>query len=317
MAADVETIVHGLRMRLLEQIRHAGLWELEHFGQTALFDSITGSCQTISQNSQFLAQALRSILLTLAILVYIAAISPLAFLLITLLLAVGAVGHLRLGRELEEEQKRLAIEEKALFESVSDLFDGFKEQRLSSARSQALNDTFAGVSERTATASKTVHLHIWQQFVFGETAFNLMLGVVIFVAPSYSATFGQEVVKAAAAVLFMSAPVFGLMQSVAVMTAADAAAGRMLDLEKQLGKLAEDGSTGHALPLPADFHELKMEGVEFAFPALKDEKAFTVGPIDLVIKRGETTFITGGNGSGKSTFIKLLTGLYCPNRDGI
>jgi putative ATP-binding cassette transporter len=102
MAADVETIIHGLRMRLLEQIRHAGLWDLEHFGQTALFDSITGSCQTISQNSQFLAQALRSILLTLAILVYIAVISPLAFLLITLLLAVGAVGHIRLGRELEE-----------------------------------------------------------------------------------------------------------------------------------------------------------------------------------------------------------------------
>jgi putative ATP-binding cassette transporter len=37
-----------------------------------------------------------------------------------------------------------------------------------------------------------------------------------------------------------------------------------------------------------------------------------VGPIDLTIRAHEITFITGGNGSGKSTFLKLLTGLYQP-----
>ena len=35
-----------------------------------------------------------------------------------------------------------------------------------------------------------------------------------------------------------------------------------------------------------------------------------MGPIDLEINKGETIFIVGGNGSGKSTFINILTGLY-------
>ena len=39
---------------------------------------------------------------------------------------------------------------------------------------------------------------------------------------------------------------------------------------------------------------------------------FTLGPINLTIHRGETIFIVGGNGSGKSTFINILTGLYYP-----
>jgi len=39
---------------------------------------------------------------------------------------------------------------------------------------------------------------------------------------------------------------------------------------------------------------------------------FAVGPINLTIQKGELIFITGGNGSGKSTFLKLLTGLYPP-----
>ena len=41
-------------------------------------------------------------------------------------------------------------------------------------------------------------------------------------------------------------------------------------------------------------------------------QTFSIGPITLTINAGETLFITGGNGSGKSTFIKILTGLYSP-----
>jgi putative ATP-binding cassette transporter len=37
-----------------------------------------------------------------------------------------------------------------------------------------------------------------------------------------------------------------------------------------------------------------------------------LGPINLVFQPGEIVFVIGGNGSGKTTFIKLLTGLYAP-----
>jgi putative ATP-binding cassette transporter len=34
--------------------------------------------------------------------------------------------------------------------------------------------------------------------------------------------------------------------------------------------------------------------------------------VDFHVDAGETVFITGGNGAGKSTFLRLLTGLYRP-----
>jgi putative ATP-binding cassette transporter len=299
-------------MRLMDQLRRCDLLKLERFGQTALFENITQASQTISQNSQFLALSLRSILLTGAILIYIATVSPLAFLLIASLLGVGTILYIRLGRELETQQRHLMVEEASLFEAVSDLFDGFKEQRLDSAYSRALNQTFAAVSDRTVAARNLVHRHNWHQFVFGETAFNMMLGLVIFVVPTYATSFAQEIVKVSTAVLFMASPVFGLMQALAVMRAAEGAAGRMLELDGELALLAEQGSDAADQPVPRGFAALGMEGVSFTFPAVPGETPFSVGPFDLVLRRGEVVFVTGGNGSGKSTFLKLLTGLYHP-----
>ena len=314
MGAGMEEAIDGLRMRLLERLRHADLLKLERFGETPLFESITQSCQTVSMNSQFLALSLRSVLLIVAVMVYILAISPLAFLVIAVTVAVGATVYWWLEIALRQYRDALAAQESALFESVSDLFDGFKEQRLNSARSRDLKIWFGAVSSSMTSARNEVHRRGWQQFVFGETGYTLMLGVVVFVVPGYSPSFDVDVVKVTAACLFMASSVFGLMQSMAVMAAAEAAAGRMLALETELAALEEAGSEAPGLPLTADFSEIRLSSVEFAFPAPAGERAFAVGPLDLTIRRGETVFVTGGNGSGKSTFLKLLTGLYHPLR---
>lgn len=312
LAADVEEAIDLLRMKLLEQLRHADLWQLEHFGQSRLFENITQSCKVISSNSQYIAQALRSVVLIATILLYIATVSMICFVLLTVLLAIASAAYYRLGKSLEAFQAQLADHETKLFECVSDLLDGFKEQRLCSERSRALGKAFCEQSADTLTARSTVHLHSWQQFVFGETTFNLMMGLVVFVVPIYSPSVSAELVKISAAILFMVTPVFGLMQSLAVLRVAENAAGRMTKLEIELRALAELGSHGPFDSVPTEFSEIRLQKVEYAFPAGNGEQPFTLGPLDVCIRRGEVIFITGGNGSGKSTLIKLLTGLYRP-----
>ncbi len=314
LASDIEEAIDGLRMKMIARLRHAGLWKLEHFGQSRLFGNITQSCKTISSNSAYLAQAMRSVVLIVTILLYIATVSMVSVLLLVLLMAAASFAYYRLGLTLEKSQEELADRETKLFECVSDLFDGFKEQRLCSIRSHALGDAFGGESADTMVARSEVHRQTWQQFIFGETTFNLMLGVVVFVAPIYAPTVNAELVKISAAVLFMMTPVFGLMQSFTVLRAAEAAAGRMTALESELAALAEQGSNEPSEPVPADFSEIRMNAIEFSFPAPSGEEPFTLGPMDICIQRGEVIFVTGGNGAGKSTFIKLLTGLYQPAR---
>lgn len=321
MSADIETAIDQARSRMLDRLTRADLRRLEDWNRADLYESVTRNCGVVSMNSQYLALTVRSAVLTVAVLAYIAAISLAAFVFIGSLLAVGAVVHYRLGLELEARRAASATTETEMFEHVSDLFDGFKEQRLSSARGRELGEGFATASRKTVEVRSEIHLHGWQRYVFGETAFNTMLGLIVFVVPAMSKAFADQMSRVVSAVLFMATPVFGLMQTVMIMAEAERAAGAIMSLEDRLGELVEPGSEpeNDAIPIAVspDFEEIRFDKVVFSFPAPEGERPFTVGPIDLVLRRGETVFITGGNGSGKSTLVKLLTGLYRPERGRI
>ena len=65
-----------------------------------------------------------------------------------------------------------------------------------------------------------------------------------------------------------------------------------------------------------DFNILSIDKMQFSYSSTNGA-AFGVGPFNEKIQRGELLFVIGGNGSGKSTFLKLLTGLYYPQEGGL
>jgi putative ATP-binding cassette transporter len=311
LAADVEAAIHLQRVRLFEGITALEFPVFETFGRTALYDSITQCCQTISMSSQFLALTFRSALLAVAIMLYLAVISPSAFGLVATLLVIGGVIYFQLGRAVNRAQAALFEHEARLFDGVSDLLDGFKEQRLNSARSRDLYAEFQDVSTQLAQARLELTYKAEQQAVHGESIFNLMLGLVVFVIPWIAPVADSQFVRVTSAILFLGAPVLGLINGLMMVQAANAAAGRMLDLEQRLLEAGTDAPEGGAI---RDFEEIRLEGVQYAYAAAEGEKPFVLGPLDLTIRRGEIVFVTGGNGAGKSTLLKVLLGLYPPSQ---
>jgi putative ATP-binding cassette transporter len=70
-------------------------------------------------------------------------------------------------------------------------------------------------------------------------------------------------------------------------------------------------------PPAAPFRQIELAGVIHSYMSERDEKEFTLGPIDLTFKPGELFFLVGGNGSGKTTLAKVLAGLYTPTKGEI
>ena len=84
-------------------------------------------------------------------------------------------------------------------------------------------------------------------------------------------------------------------------------------LEKKLDAGADPASSSPAplSPWTKGISRIEVSQLEYTYEARSDgSPAFHIGPVDLTLNAGEVLFIVGGNGSGKSTFLKVLTGLY-------
>ncbi len=316
ICAALEDAVHALRGRLLDRLARADFEKVEAIGRADLYEGITQASRTISQNSQFLALGLRSLVMVFAILAYIAWVSVTAFVLVLAATAVGGLAYHRTGQRLAEGFARMMDADKRLFESLGDLLDGFQEVRLSSARRRDLAAAFAEVSDAATEVRADVQIRAMQQFVLGQVAVFFLLAVVVFVIPVYSPSFRGQVVQVATSVLFMTGAIGAVIQTVPLLGASEQAAIRMLRLDERLAEAREDAAEtadDSAAAPPAAFREIALRAVTYAYAAPEGETGFALGPIDLTLRAGETVFVTGGNGSGKSTLIKLLTGLTQPH----
>ena len=57
---------------------------------------------------------------------------------------------------------------------------------------------------------------------------------------------------------------------------------------------------------------LQFENIKFQYRTSQHENPLVFGPLNISFQKSHVTFIIGGNGSGKTTFSKILTGLYLP-----
>jgi putative ATP-binding cassette transporter len=165
-----------------------------------------------------------------------------------------------------------------------------------------------GLSEASMQARTGVQERVASEFVFTQTLFFLLLGAIVFIVPSFNPGQPETTVKVATAMLFLVGSLGALLQAVPIFARAESALATLESLKERLGD-EPAVPPGEEVPI-AGFETLDLEAVRFRYPATGDEPGFAVGPIDLSVRRGEVVFIVGGNGSGKSTFLKLLTGLY-------
>ena len=108
--------------------------------------------------------------------------------------------------------------------------------------------------------------------------------------------------------LYMS----NLFEYLAIPTAAQAALASMGTTAAATDAGAAGASSG-AVVLPGE-RGIRFDGVGFAYPG---QDKFALRGINLFIPAGQSLALVGHNGAGKTTFIKLLSGLYQPTEGRI
>ncbi|MFD3928502.1 ABC transporter ATP-binding protein [Streptomyces sp. NPDC058614] len=87
------------------------------------------------------------------------------------------------------------------------------------------------------------------------------------------------------------------------------------DLQRLYVEAAERAIPEGGDPLPDDPREIRFENVTFTYPGTSTRPA--LADVTLNVPLGKIVALVGENGSGKTTLVKLLAGLYAPQRGRI
>ncbi len=313
----VEKLICDLRLRLLAAVRSSELLEIEKIGKAEIFGNLSRETQVLSQSMPNIIVAVQSAILLAASMAYMFFLSKLAFFLLAAFTAIGAAFHLARAKQASKHILEASRNDDTLIEGFSDVIDGFREVKLNKAKSDQLGDVIRMVSHRSTKSRILVHTLNAHDFVLSQLTFFALTGLMVFVVPAFGQVDTKTITMTTTATLFMLGPVGALVGNFPVFNNANAAARQICELEDKL--LAGRNHRRSVGPLDtfADFREIDIDAQSFTYPAAKDENTFSVGPNSITIKRGDCIFVTGGNGSGKTTFINLLLTLIPPTHGQI
>lgn len=196
-----------------------------------------------------------------------------------------------------------------LFAYFESLTAGMAELKLNAARRKALLDgpLLATTEDMLALGMRAHARHLFAQSVNNALVLGA-IGFVLFLLPVGEGEQARVVSGYVLTGLYLVGPLSGLLRLLPAYTSAGIALQRIEQLGVRLGEAGHEPSADPELR--AEFRSLELRGVTLRYD---EQRAFTLGPIDLRLEPGELVLVTGGNGSGKSTLAKLLVGLYAPD----
>lgn len=308
-SSDVERLIHRLRLRLFDAVRRSDLPTLDGIGRGALHAALTQDTQTLARTLPMLVIGGQQAVMLVFLGLYLAWLSPIAFVcafgFAGISIAVRFARMQALGRLMRDAMAR----EIAVFDGLRDLLGGFKEVRMSRARADGVIGDIAASSADSRRTKTGMKAQWGREFALLQSLFYALIGLMVFVVPLFATGYSEVVIPATMAALFIVGPVGTLAHVTPLVTETEFALANIAALEERLIRAADGAVDETAAVLPAPPRSISFHDAMFTYRGASGEAAFTVGPLTAEFHAGEITFITGGNGSGKSTMLRLLTGL--------
>ncbi len=312
----IEEALSNIRTRLSNKLRKVDLSFYEKKGESILYNRLTNDNALLSQAIPRIAVAAQFITLIIFSLIYMSFISPISFCITLLGLIIGYFFFLMEKKKIKQSMIGIINHETEYFESLSHLLSGFKEIKINQLKSQNLYDTIVKNADETRdlkilsgkTQAKTAGI--------GRILVFSLIPILIFIIPVFNHEQTVNIYKITATMLFIYGPITIIFDIIPLFTQINVILKDIYNLEEEIDNAIHQ-DTFHADLSYADFKEIQLNNLIFSYPKQRMAKSFSIGPIAEKITAGELLFIIGGNGSGKSTFLKLLVGLYYPQKGNI
>jgi putative ATP-binding cassette transporter len=310
---EAERAMDAYRVKQVERVRRCDLDSLEAIGPALIYGALTRQTQMLYTSTASIVIGLQSAVVLACGLVYLGVINLAALVLAAAILGVGVAAYLVRMKRTRAELMGASQKENELFNSLTDLLEGFKEVRLNRRRSAELATFISAISGNVRDVRSGVNVKLMELFLFAQLTFYIACAALVFLLPPLGFMGSTELLKTVVAVLFLLGPVTGITGAVPAVANALVACAGLTDLEDKLKAAASDDALP-AADAPQGFSEITLRSVVYRHGRPDEAAGFQIGPVDFTLRPRELVFISGANGSGKSTLLRLLTALYTPRQ---
>jgi putative pyoverdin transport system ATP-binding/permease protein len=306
-----ESIMSRIRLRIARKIRASELRTVDGIGRALIYNQLTQETEVISQSQQPLVAALQAAVMVIFTSFYIAWLSLPAFALTVAMTAGAVIIFLVKDKESQQLLSRASAAQVQLLRAVTDLLDGFKQVKISDRLGRCLIEEIEKITAEVYQLKVQSTKLFNKNNIFAVSFFYVLIGAIVFILPRFIPTFGGIIHELTSAILFIIGPLGVVVGGIPTLAKANMATQSIYRLEEQLDKQERVDEAVIVDKRFFNFKKIEISNVDFAYRG-KQDTSFCFGPVSLAIHRHEIMFIIGGNGSGKSTFLKLMTGLYEP-----
>jgi len=314
--------IYTTQRKVAGQLMRSRLTEFERLERARLYKSLIENTDLLMDATRMMVQASSGLVMVVVSMAYIFTLSQMAFFLTVIITGAAAFMYSRKQGVINTYTSKFKKMEKLFLCYLDHILNGIKELKVNRSRRADLYDKHMYRANQTAQRIKVKAERMTvENYIFAETFLLVLIASVVFVLPRFIPTNSETVLVLCMAILYVLGPLGQVIGAVPLIFKADWAIKDMNELCKMLDdydETKEFDPDGRLARRQGHFDRIEFMDVEFCYPsAATNGHGFRVQPSSFTLKRGELVFLVGGNGSGKSTFLKLLTGLYFPDEGAI
>ncbi|MFP2486612.1 multidrug ABC transporter permease/ATP-binding protein [Enterobacter ludwigii] len=296
--------VFRLRSEFIKRILDTQVERVEQLGSASLLAGLTSDVRAITIAFVRLPELVQGIILTFGSAAYLAWLSTKMLAVTALWIVITIWGGFLLVSRVYKHMAVLRETEDKLYNDYQTVLEGRKELTLNRERAEHI------FNHLYIPDAREYRHHIIRADTFHLSAVNwsniMMLGaigLVFWMANSLGWADTNVAATYSLTLLFLRTPLLSAVGALPTLLSAQVAFNKLNKFD--LAPFKAEFPRPQAFP---NWQTLELRNVMFRY----QDNAFSVGPVNLTIHRGELLFLIGGNGSGKSTLAMLLTGLYQP-----
>ncbi|MEZ9179216.1 multidrug ABC transporter permease/ATP-binding protein [Vibrio cyclitrophicus] len=301
--------VYNKRCELVSQLLNTDIEQVEKVGSAGVLASLNTDIRNITIAFVHLPELIYGLVLTFVALAYLAFLSmPLFGISVLMLSLTGVIGYMLVTR-ITKHVKQVREYDDNLYHDYQSLIDGRKELSLNPFRAKRyFDETFSINAE--GYRKEVTQADILNGFAanIANTVVLALIGLNFYLAIGLGWATVEVASTFALVVLFMRTPLMSAVGSIPTLITANISMRKLSSLDLSPNRTLNPKSAQTKV-----FKSLSLVEASYRYRSDSDGDSFGVGPINFKIERGEHIFVIGGNGSGKSTFARLLTGLYRPH----